>query len=52
MFADSVTTPLPTGQWATGIAGGFQRPASSAFEAQVIPITHIAKGTSWASSIS
>ncbi len=36
----------------TGVAGGFQRPATSAFEAQVIPIEQITRGTSWASSTS
>ncbi len=34
-----------------GFAGGFFRPAMSAFEAQVIPIESAAKGQSWMSSI-
>lgn len=35
----------------SGLAGGFSRPAASAFEAQVIPLEHAAKGTSYASSV-
>src|SRR4051812_3092833 len=34
-----------------GIASGFYRPASSAFEQQVIPLRHAAKGSSWMSSV-
>jgi MFS family permease len=34
-----------------GIASGFFRPAMSAFEAQVIPLEHAARGQSWMSSI-
>jgi MFS family permease len=34
-----------------GIASGFFRPALSAFEAQVIPIEHAARGQSWMSSV-
>jgi MFS family permease len=34
-----------------GIAGGFSRPAQSAFEAQVIPIEYAATGASWVSSV-
>jgi MFS family permease len=32
-----------------GLAGGFQSPASTAFEAQVIPLEYAATGNSWAS---
>ena len=35
-----------------GVAGGFERPALSAFEAQVIPLRQTALGASWASSVS
>jgi MFS family permease len=35
----------------SGIAGGFSRPAQSAFEAQVIPIEYAATGASWVSSV-
>jgi MFS family permease len=35
-----------------GLASGFERPALSAFEAQVIPLKHAAVGTSWASTAS
>lgn len=34
-----------------GIASGFLRPASSAFEQQVIPLEHAARGSSWMSSV-
>lgn len=34
-----------------GLASGFFRPAMTAFEAQVIPIEHAAKGQSWMSSV-
>jgi len=33
----------------TGVAGGFQRPANTAFEAQVIPIEHMTRGSSLSS---
>lgn len=33
----------------TGVAGGFQRPANTAFEAQVIPVEHMSRGTSLSS---
>jgi MFS family permease len=33
-----------------GVASGFERPALSALEAQVIPIEHASTGTSWISS--
>jgi MFS family permease len=33
----------------TGIAAGFQRPANTAFEAQVIPIEHMTRGSSLSS---
>ena len=33
-----------------GVAAGFERPAFSAFEAQVIPIEHASKGASWMGS--
>jgi MFS family permease len=33
----------------TGIAAGFQRPANTAFEAQVIPVEHMTRGTSLSS---
>jgi MFS family permease len=36
----------------TGVAGGFERPALSAFEAQIIPIEQAAVGTSSASTLS
>ena len=35
-----------------GVASGFERPALTAFEAQVIPLASAAQGTSWASSVS
>ena len=38
--------------FATGIASGFERPALSALEAQVIPIEQAARGVSWVSSVS
>ena len=38
--------------FATGVASGFERPALSAFEAQVIPLEQSAKGVSWTSSLS
>ena len=38
--------------FATGVASGFERPALTAFEAQVIPLEQTAKGVSWASSVS
>jgi len=38
--------------FAVGVAGGFERPALSAFEAQVIPLDQAALGQSWASSVS
>ena len=31
----------------TGIASGFERPALSAFEAQVVPLYRAAQGISW-----
>ena len=34
-----------------GIAFGFARPAASAFEQQVIPLGHAARGASWLSSV-
>jgi MFS family permease len=34
-----------------GLASGFERPALSAFEAQVIPIEHAATGASWTGSV-
>ncbi|MBX3031187.1 MAG: MFS transporter [Chloroflexi bacterium] len=34
----------------TGIASGFERPALSAFEAQVIPLDRATQGTAWVSS--
>ena len=34
----------------TGVAGGFERPALSAFEAQIIPIEQVTVGTSPAST--
>ncbi len=37
--------------FATGVASGFERPALSALEAQVIPLEQAARGVSWASSI-
>jgi MFS family permease len=37
--------------FASGVAGGFSRPAMSAFEQQVIPLEHAATGQSWASSV-
>jgi MFS family permease len=36
----------------TGIAGGFERPALSAFEAQVIPRSQAVRGVSFSSSVS
>ncbi len=36
----------------TGVAGGFERPALSAFEAQIIPIEQVTVGTSSASTVS
>jgi MFS family permease len=33
-----------------GVAAGFERPALTAFEAQVIPIEHAARGVSWVGS--
>src|SRR4051794_26380487 len=33
----------------TGIAAGFQRPANTAFEAQVIPVEHMTRGSSMSS---
>ncbi len=38
--------------FATGVASGFERPALSAFEAQVIPLEQAARGVSWTSSVS
>jgi MFS family permease len=38
--------------FATGVASGFERPALTAFEAQVIPLELSAKGVSWSSSVS
>jgi MFS family permease len=38
--------------FATGVASGFERPALSALEAQVIPLDQAAKGVSWTSSVS
>jgi MFS family permease len=38
--------------FATRVASGFERPALTAFEAQVIPLELTAKGVSWASSVS
>lgn len=38
--------------FATGVASGFERPALSAFEAQVIPLDEAARGVSWTSSLS
>jgi MFS family permease len=35
----------------TGIASGFERPAMSAFEAQVIPLSRAAQGTAWVASM-
>ncbi len=35
-----------------GVAGGFERPAATAFEAQVIPLNQVTLGASWASSAS
>jgi MFS family permease len=35
-----------------GVASGFERPALTAFEAQVVPIRHAATGASWLSSVS
>ena len=35
-----------------GVASGFERPALTAFEAQVIPLQQAATGASWASSVS
>lgn len=35
-----------------GIAGGFERPAVSAFEAQIIPREHAVRGVSYVSSVS
>ncbi len=35
----------------TGIASGFERPALTAFEAQVIPLDRAAEGASWVSSM-
>lgn len=34
----------------TGVASGFERPALSAFEAQVIPLSRAAQGAAWVSS--
>jgi MFS family permease len=34
-----------------GVAAGFERPALSAFEAQVIPVEHAVRGASWASGV-
>ncbi len=34
----------------TGVASGFERPALSAFEAQVIPLRRAAQGAAWVSS--
>jgi len=34
-----------------GIAAGFERPALTAFEAQVIPIEHATRGASWTGSM-
>lgn len=34
-----------------GVAAGFERPALSAFEAQVIPIAHATKGASWTGTV-
>jgi len=33
-----------------GVAAGFERPALTAFEAQVIPIEHASRGASWTGS--
>jgi MFS family permease len=38
--------------FASGVAGGLLQPATSAFEAQVIPIEFAASGASWLSSVS
>jgi MFS family permease len=38
--------------FATGVASGFERPALSAFEAQVVPLDAAARGVSWTSSVS
>jgi MFS family permease len=38
--------------FATGVASGFERPALSAFEAQVVPLDQAARGVSWTSSVS
>ncbi len=38
--------------FAVGIASGFERPALTAFEAQVIPLDRAARGVSWTSSMS
>ena len=38
--------------FAAGVAGGFERPALSAFEAQIIPRVDAARGVSWVSSMS
>ena len=35
----------------TGVASGFERPALTAFEAQVIPLDHAAEGASWVSTM-
>ncbi len=34
-----------------GVAAGFERPALTAFEAQVIPIEHATRGASWTGSM-
>jgi MFS family permease len=34
-----------------GVAAGFERPALTAFEAQVIPIEHATRGASWTGSV-
>lgn len=38
--------------FATGVASGFERPALTAFEAQVIPLEQAARGVSWTNSVS
>ena len=38
--------------FATGVASGFERPALTSFEAQVIPLDQATKGVSWTSSVS